>query len=307
MTKSQSPPQHRALVEQLADSARAKALVGLGFEFLMGQPVSRFVSPAQVLMHVREALQPTHVERVLLEHVRLFFDRDLERAGERNDCVEDYLTPEALKLFRHLAEQPVRLDRRFLEGIVEQEAMRHLLQVVVEETINRFVQMLKPGGSNGPFSKGLFAKLGAQMEGPLQRAATAFVSTSLDFLLKRLAQVLATPETEQQLGRLRREGLEHILGLRTRTLWRLAHQLPLDELLATVPGILGHNLARDEILGAIWADGVAALAKEGERLIGELVEPEVVARWRDLSLELGGPLLMEFASTQEFDAWLKGS
>ncbi|MFH2005287.1 MAG: hypothetical protein ABI333_01745 [bacterium] len=307
MTQSKSPPQQTALLAQLADETRAKRLVGLGFDFLMGQPVSRFVSPERVLTHVREALRPAHVERVLTEHVRGFLHRDLKRAGERNDRVLDYLTPEALTLFRHLAEQPVTLDRRFLEGLVEQDAMRHLLRVVVEETISRFVQMLKPGGSSGPFSKGLFAKLGAQMETQLQRAATAFVSTSLDFLLKRLAQVLATPETERQLGRLRREGFEHWLRLRTRTLWRLAHQLPLDELLAAVPGILRHNLAREEIQGAILAEAEAALQTEGERLVGALVEPGSVAQWRDLSVELGGPLLAEFAATEEVLDWLKGS
>jgi len=273
MTKSQTL-RHTALVDQLSDDTQAKLLVGLGFDFLMGQPVNRFVSPERVLAHVREALRPSHVERVLLEHVRPFFDRDLERAGVRNDRLEDYLTPEALTLFRHLAEQPVTLDRRFLEGFVEQEAVRHLLRVVVEETISRFVQMLKPGGSKGPFSKGLFAKLGAQMESQLQRAATAFVSTSLDFLLKRLAQVLATPETEQQLGRLRREGF---------------------------------NLARDEIQEAILAEAEAALLKEGKRLVGELVEPEAVARWRNQSLEIGGPLLAEFACTAELKAWLQES
>lgn len=291
---------------RLADAEDAGRLVGVGFDFLMTQPVSRFVTPSQVLEHIEAALRPTHVRRVVTEHLPAALERDRERARARGDRLEAYLTDEALEVFRRLAAEPVRLNPEILEGLVRQDAVRHLVRVMVEETLGRFVQMLKPAAANGSLGKGFFARLGAQMETQLSKAAAGFVASSLDFLLGRLAHVLATPETESQLGRLRAEGLDEALKLRTSTLWDLTQGLDPEEVLAVVPCLVEHNLARPEIRELILAEAAAALEVEGGRTLADLLEPDAVAAWRARCMEVAGALLTELVHTAPFEQWLAG-
>lgn len=293
-------------LDRLTDREDAARLVGVGFDFLMTQPVGRFVSPAQVVEHLEAALEPAQVSRVVQDHLQGALERESERARSRTDRLEAYLTPEALAILRRLAEAPVKLEPTFLEGLVKQDAVRHLVRVLVEETLGRFVQMLKPAVGNGPLGKGIFARLGAQMEAQLTRAAAGFVSTSLDFVLGRLVQVLATPETGQQLGRLRREGLDVALQLSTGDLWALAEGVDLSELLGLVPGLWAHNLARPEIRELILAEATVALELEGQRSLSELLEPGAVAHWRQRCVEVGAPLVGELVSNAAFAKWLSG-
>lgn len=302
-----SPPDAPTLAPQrLKDPDDAARLVGVGFDFLMAQPLGRFVTPAQVLEHLDAALEPAQVRRVVRDHLEAALEREAERARRRADPLEAYLTPEAQALLRRQAEAPVKLEPAFLEGLVKQDAVRHLVRALVEETLGRFVQMLKPATGNGPLAKGLFARLGAQMEAQLTRAAAGFVSHSLDFVLGRLVQVLATPETGQRLGRLRREGLDVALGLSTGDLWSLAEGLDLSEVLGLLPGLWAHNLARPEIREMILAEARAALEREGQRSLAEVLEPRAVAYWRQRCIEVGAPLLGELASAAAFEQWLSG-
>jgi len=293
-------------LERLTDPDDAGRLVGVGFDFLMRQPVSRFVTPAQVLRHIEAALRPAHVRRVVTEHLPAALERDRERARAREDRLEAYLTDEAVAVFRRLAAEPVRLQPELLAGLVKQDAVRHLVRVMVEETLGRFVQILKPATANGTLGKGFFARLGAQMEGQMGKAASGFVASSLDFLLGRLAHVLATPETESQLGRLRAEGFDAALKLRTSALWDLTEGLDLAEILAVVPGLVEHNLARPEIRRLILAEAAVALDVEGARTLAELLEPEAVNLWRARCVEMAGTMVAELALTVPFEQWWAG-
>jgi hypothetical protein len=289
---------------RLTDDEDVGRLVGVAFDFLMHQPVSRFVTAAQVLNHLELALRPAHVRRVMKEHLRQGLEREQERARAHQDRLGSYLTGEAREILLHLAARPVRLNPQLLEGIIGHDAVRHLVRVVVVETLGRFIQLLRPAAGTGPLGKGLFARLGAQMEVQLSKVAGGFVASSLDFLLGRLANVLATVETEEQLGRLRAEGIEAALQLRTSTLWDLSEDLDLEEILEVVPGLVEHNLGRPEVREAILAEAAAALEVEGERTLAELLEPEAVATWRADFVELAGPLLSELVGTGPFEQWL---
>lgn len=221
------------------------------------------------------------------------------------------MTEDATRVLRELLRQPVVLDRAFLSELVKQEAVRHLLRSIVEETVSRFVKALKPGGEGGLFGQlprgpgmGLLTKMAGQMEASVQRAASAFVSGSIEVMLGRLVHILSSPETAEQLGRLRAQGFDAVLPLHTRTLWKLTHQLPLDQLLALVPAQLAHNLSRAQVRETILAEAEAVLAVEGERPVSELVDEAALASARDQARELGPALLREFLESEAFRAWL---
>jgi hypothetical protein len=131
------------------------------------------------------------------------------------------------------------------------------------------------------------------------------VSTSLEVLLGRLVHILATPETAEQLGRLRLAGFEALLTMPTRTAWSLAHKVPIDEIFALVPNLVRHNLAREEIRRAVLAEVEAFLSEEGALSLGDLLGEEGAATWREIARERLPHLLGELVASDRFRAWLE--
>jgi hypothetical protein len=207
-----------------------------------------------------------------------------------------------LEVLRELTARPVRLDPTFLQGLVEQEAVRHLLRTVVEDSIHRFVQSFKTLGPAG--GRGLLGKFAAQVETQLQRAAALFVQSSMDQLLKLLARTLSTEDSARRLGRLNRAGFEALLKVESVDLLRAVHRLPLDDLLSLIPHVLLHNVQRAEIRRAILEEAAAVLAVEGTRTLAELLDEESGKAWRQTFVETGAPLLKEFMRSDQVTEWL---
>lgn len=300
------------LLSRLGRAETAAALADPLLDHLLAQPLSRFVEPEIVPGHLDAVGEAPLGDRALCQHLAAFCRRDQERAKVRGDRLGDYLTAEALALLRREAGKPLVLDRAFLESFVRQEAVRHLLGSVVEETLQRFVQALRPGGKNGLFGGlpkgpglGLLTKMAGQIEAQVQRAAAAFVGTSLEVLLGRLVHILTTPETAEQLGRLRLAGLEALLALPTLSAWNLVLKLPLDELLAEGPRLIRHNLAREELREAVRAEAEALLAAEGARPLGDLLGERGVAHWRETTRRILPTLIKELVGSPGFRAWLE--
>jgi len=98
--------------------------------------------------------------------------------------------------------------------------------------------------------------------------------------------------------------LDSVLPLHTRTLWKLAHQLPLDELLGLISPVISHNLARDELRQTVLDEARAVLEVEGPHPLSQLLDPDAVKTWRATITELGGPLLIELVASGPVQQWL---
>lgn len=310
MAEQKWPRAIQKLLKGLGDAEAAGALVGAGFDFALAQPVRTYVDPERLLGHLDRALDERVVEAYLRDHVRPFFDREAERAVARDDRVGDWLTAEAQAELRALAAKPVEFDRRFLEGLVKQDSVRHMLRSVIEETLDRFVQSFKQtmsslsGGRLG-MGKGLLGGITGQIEQQLQRAVGSFVGGSMNLMLERLVAILSSPETARQLGRSKLQAYDAAVKTPTRKVAKSALKAPLDDLLETVPGLIAHNLARPEVRVGIVAEVEAFLAIEGERPVGDLLADEdAVAALRGEVVEVAGPLLSAFAEDPGFLAWL---
>jgi hypothetical protein len=310
----------KKLLAALADPTQTEALVGLAFDFAMTRPVSTFVSPERILGHLDHALDEALTEAALRTHLRPALDRELERARRRDDRLGDWLTAEAKAELRALAARPVRLDRRFIEGLVKQEAISDLVRSVVEETLDRFLQTLKPGGSGGGvfgavgrsavgiasgFGKGLLGGLGAQMESQLKGAAASFIAGSMHSVMDRVVAILTSPETATKLARMNVAAFDKAMEKKTLDLAKAAMKLPVDDLLEVLPGLVAHNLARPDVRAGILEELEAALAIEGARTLGDVLETaRDLDAWRAEVIEVGAPLVREFAATPAFKAWL---
>jgi hypothetical protein len=314
MAEQKWPRAIQKLLKGLGDAEAAGALVGAGFDFALAQPVRTYVDPERLLGHLDRALDERVVEAYLRDHVRPFFDREAERAVARDDRVGDWLTAEAQAELRALAAKPVEFDRRFLEGLVKQDSVRHMLRSVIEETLDRFVQSVKQGlstvsggrlGGGKGLLGGITGGITGQFEQLLQRAVGSFVGGSMNLMLERLVAILSSPETARQLGRSKLQAYDAAVKTPTRKVAKSALKAPLDDLLETVPGLIAHNLARPEVRVGIVAEVEAFLAIEGERPVGDLLADEdAVAALRGEVVEVAGPLLSAFAEDPGFLAWL---
>jgi hypothetical protein len=310
----------KKLLAALADDTKTESLVGLAFDFTLEQPVQTFIEPELLLAHVDRALTEALTEAAIARHVRPFLEREQARAEARGDRVGDWLPAQAKETLRGLAGRPVRLERAFLEGLVEQEAVKHLVRSVVEETLDRFLQTLKPGGSGGGvlgamgrgavgfasgLGKGLLGGLGAQMEQQLKAAASAFIAGSMNVVMERVVTLLASPDTGVKLGRMNQTGFDEALKQKTGRVWAQAMKLPVDALLGVVPSIITHNLSRPEIRAGILDEVRAFIEVEGARTLREiLAEAGAVDAWREETIAKAAPLLRTFAASEPFRAWV---
>jgi hypothetical protein len=310
----------KKLLAALADPAQTEALVGLAFDFAMTRPISEFVRPEQVLAHLDHALAESLTETAIRAHLRPALDREVERARRRDDRIGDWLTAEAKAELRALAARPVKLDRRFIEGLVKQEAIADLVRSVVEETLDRFLQTLKPGGSGGGvfgavgrsavgiasgFGKGLLGGIGAQMESQLKGAAATFIAGSMHAVMDRVVAILTSPETGTKLARMNVSAFDKAMEKKTHEVAAAAMKLPVDDLLDVVPGLIAHNLARAEVRDGLLEEMRAALAIEGARTLGDvLTTSRDLDAWRAEVVEIGAPLVRSFTASPAFKAWV---
>jgi hypothetical protein len=314
-----SPRALTHLFQGFADPESAGALVGILFDFAIDQPVARYVEPEKVLGHVERALQPAFVERWVRDHLRPWLDRERTRAHARGDVVKDWLTPEAIAELRSFAARPVKLNKAFLEGLVKQDAVRHMLRGIVEETLDRFVTMMKPGGSGGglvgamgrgafgiagSLGKGVLGGISGQIESQLRGAIGGFLDSSMSFLLDRVVALASSPDTAARLGRMNLTGFDEALKVKTGRVADGVHQAPLDDLLGTLPELLAHNIARPELRDGLLDEVRAWLEVEGARTVRQILdEAGATQHWRDEIVAVGGPLLGDASATEAFRAW----
>ena len=311
------------LTKKLKDPDNAAALVDLLFHHVMAEPVDSLVDADVVLAHLDRAMDERITDRWVREHLTTFLERESARAEVRQDTVGDWLAAELQAELRALSMRPVQFNRRFLREVVQQDSVKHMVKKIVEETLNRFVTTLKPGGSGGGLigsvgrgafgfasraSKGILGQIGGQLESQLQSAATSFVQNSTAVMLDRIIVILTSPETAQHLGRSGAAAHDAIMKQKTSDVWRFVEKnLPLDDLLECLPGQCLHIMSRDDLRQGIRDEVAAFLAIEGKKKIGDLfADHDQMKTMNEEVVALATPLLMSFAQSDAFKTWSKG-
>jgi len=300
----------------------ASAFLGVAFDFALAQPVSTYILPERVLTYLDHGLDEPWLAQWTERHLRPFLDRERARAKERGDRVRDSMTAELQAELRALAAKPVELDPRLIERIVRQGSVRHMLRSVIQETLDRFVDTIRPGGKGGGIlgsvgrsafgfasraSKGILGAISSQLEAQLKAAVTGFVQSSMNLMLDRVVDIIRSPEMRRQMSRSGVALYDELVGTKTVDLWDfILARVDLDDLLEVIPGQLAHNLARPEIREGIVAEVAALLDLEGAHPLSALVEPQVLIELRADVIRVGTPLLSELARSPAFDAWLGG-
>lgn len=308
---------------QSALSARLAAdgpgLCRLAADFVLDRPVGAFVNPERLDFWLDHAFDEGALHAAVEAHVQGFVEREQARAKARGDRVRDWISPEAQAELRAFAARPVVFERATLERWVDQDAVRTILQSIVRETLDRFIDTVRPGGSGGGLvgavgrrtiglasraGRGLLGGLGGQVEELLRGAVSSFVSGSMGLMVDRFVGILMQPETQRQLGRLRLSAYEQAMKSETAVIFdQVAAEPALEDLLEALPGLLAHNLDRGEVRALIREEAQRWVEAEGARAIRDFLPAENIAALRDELAALVLPMVVEFVGSAGFAAW----
>ena len=297
-------------------------LCRLAADFVLDRPVAAFIHPARVDFWLDTAFDEGAVHAAVEAHVQGFVERERERARARGDTVRDWISAEAQAELRAFAARPVVFDRKTLERWVDQDAVRSIMQSIVRETLDRFVDTVKPGGSGGGLvgavgrrtigfasraGRGLLGGLGGQLEDLLRGAVKSFVGSSMGLMMDRMVTILMQPETQRQLGRLRLSTYERAIASETVKIFDQAAEEPaLEELIEVLPGLIAHNLERAGVRAIIRAEVTRWVEAEGERPIRSFLPAENIEALRDELAALVQPMVLAFVATDGFAVWADG-
>ena len=304
-------------------AADAETLCALAVDHVFATPLATFIHPDRVDLWLDHAFDEGLFRDAIERHARGFVAREGARAHERGDTLRDYLPAEAQAELRALAARPVRVERKTLERLVDQDAVREILRAMVQETLDRFVESARPGGTGGGLigavgrgaigiagraSRGLLGGIGSQIEDALRAGVGAFVSGSMGMLVERFITILMQPETGARLGRMRLSTYDRAMSATTASLWDAVatEDAAIGDLLETLPGVLAHNLDRPEVRAIVRAELHRFIEAEGERSLRDFLPAAHADLLRDEIATLAVPLIRGFAETPGFGRWLAG-
>lgn len=312
---------HAALLARL--DADADHLCALAVDHVFAQPLSTFLTAERVEFWVDHAFDEGALAALVEAHAVGFIEREQARAKARGDTLRDWISAEAQAELRALAARPVRFERRTLERYLADEAVVDIVRSMVRETLDRFVDTFKPGGSGGGVigavgrgafglagraSRGLLGGVGAQVQASLKAGVRTFVDGSMSALIERFIVILMQPETGARLGRMRLMAYDRAVAATTAATWDAiaTEQGAIDEVLETVAGLVAHNLERDGVRVIIREEVARFVEAEGGRSIGSLLPAANVEALRDEIAALAVPLVRGFAASEGFARWLAG-
>ncbi|MEE2788169.1 MAG: hypothetical protein VX589_12575 [Myxococcota bacterium] len=310
-----------SLSTRLQDPLQAHALTMLGLEYIFEQPLSALIDIDDVLESLDQAMDESWTEAWLKTHLRTMIARESSSAQARGDTMADWIAAELQAELRAMAMRPVRFDRDFLEHAVQQDAVRHMLQRIIEETLDRFVNTVKPGGRGGGLlgsvgrgafgfasraGRGILGQIGEQLEQQLRGAASLFVKSSTSVMLHRVVELMTHPETERHLGTSRLAAYEGFLAMSTHRLWHhIDESASTDDIISALPAQIAFILGKPEFRARIREEMSAYLTVEGARSLNALLgNPSHVAQIKTNLAANISPLIVGFAASDGFKAWL---
>lgn len=319
-------------VAALMTPAAQEALITLGFEFVITQPLTSWVKPRELVQQATSLFEPEHAGELINEHLPRALERLQERADALGETIKDWLTAEADMELRSASMRPIQLSPVKLHAWVHHELTAHVMRQLVQEILEQFIQTAKPGGQGGGLvgmasrgalgfaSKlasrasqgvggamgGVLQGMGDQVEAHLKSLVSDFIQSSMQGLLERLAVILSTPEAALKLGAARLELYEELLRQPLGALVRQTEGVELGEWAKLVPELIAFNLNREAVQEAFVTEAELMLEEHGARpLRSFLGSDEQVEQLRAEVTRTLTPQLSRFIESEGFLTWVQ--
>ena len=330
-TPSTSTPLPPA-IQALTSGPAQEALIALGFDFVISQPLSAWVHPKELVQQAVSLFEPEHAGDLIHEHLPRALSRLQERADALGETLHAWLTAEADMELRSASMRPIQLSPSQLHAWVHHDLTAHVMRQLVQEILEQFIQTAKPGGQGGGLmgmasrgalgfaSKlasrasqgvggamgGVLQGMGDQVEAHLKSLVSDFIQTSMQGLLERLALILSTPESALKLGSARLELYEELLKQPLGALVRQTEGVELSEWARLIPELVAFNLNREAVQEAFITEAELMLSEHGARpLRSFLGSDEQVSQLKaEVTLTLA-PHLNRLIESEGFVAWVQ--
>ncbi len=327
-----TPAASDLLLAALSSPAAARALVGVGFDFVVSRPVSSWVEPEEWVERAARLFDPEQAGDLIAEHLPRALERLRAQAKARGERLREWLTAELDAEFRAAAMRPLQLGPRQLRAVVHHEVTEHVMRELVREVLERFIAAAKPGGqgggligaasrgflgvasraASGVLQGGIAGALGEQLEGHLKGLVSGFIQSSMHALLERLALIMSAPEVAGQLGAARLELYEALVSRPLRDLAADAERAAgglLDgvdwlEWARLAPEVVAHNLSRESVREALVSELRAFVDEQGARPLSELCGPPArLAVLREEVMDALAPQVVAWAGSEGLRGW----
>jgi hypothetical protein len=309
------------------DDAKLAALIDVAFEYVCAQPFESVIDPAKVLPVLDDALA---AERTADFHGWIgvpLRERLIERAKKSAGKLAAWLPADVSAALDEQLARPVKLPRKAIDDAVASEQVREGVRQLVTETLDGFVNKAlaggeAQGGSSGGgglrgvlsfgaraaagVGKGLLGGIGEELQKQLQEKAKGFVDSSMAAAQKRLADRIASEETAKTLGKRRQKFFQKLLERSESEAgaW-VEKSVRWKDLDASLPKIVAHNLARQELREAIEGEVRAVFDQLAKESIGSLLDRAGVKQHaRDWARTRGLAMAKGLVETEAFKGWL---
>ena len=141
------------LLTVLRDEAASRALVGIAIDYVFELPLHRYLDLELLHDTVREAYQPEALKNVLLRVLPQGLERGRELSEQDISPLATWLTPELDAELRALTIKARPLKPERVKRWAHHPITRHITRAFVEETLERFIQRVKPGGEGGDWER----------------------------------------------------------------------------------------------------------------------------------------------------------
>ncbi len=215
MSPAKQPSSSHPLIDALHQEEATHRLLDLSLEHLLDLPIESWLDIEVFYESIQTVYQPQVAKQLLLEWLPRLIESssDLSELGGRP--LSGWLTPDLDAELRSLAARAKLLTASRIQEFVTHPLTHHITQAFVEETLQRFIQRVKPSGEGGGLlgvasrgalgwaskaSRGALSGIGEQLQGHLGSLTKDFVNASMSVLLEQLGQIIGTKEVAQRLA-----------------------------------------------------------------------------------------------------------
>ena len=308
------------LIAALSQEHSAQALVHLGFDYVIQQPLHTWIQPEEVLNRVSRYFDLEQTGQLLERHLPALIEQVQSTLKENGETVHHWMTAEIDMELRSWAIKPIFLRPQSLNRWVHHEVVEEVMKALIQDILERFIQIAKPGGqgggllgmaSRGAFgfanraSKGILGGISEQLEGHLKGLVSGFIQSSLHGILSQLVLIICAPELAPKLGKARLKLYEDLLKTPLADLMNQAQSVEMDEWSRLIPEWFDYHLNRPQVRSLVIEQMQNILDQEGHHPLHTFLgsAERVQAMKEEISQTLT-PHIQKLSQSPAFENWV---
>ena len=325
-------PLSKAIIEQLQNQEAdgpAGQLVDLAYDHLTALKVGELLDFDALAEDILTAIAGDGPGILLDRHAEPFLKFERERATQTGETLGSAVPGSVVTGIEERMNRRVTMPKGFGRDIVDPAFVRDLVTGSLTETLENFLTKLpiiggnegksSGGGSSGGLLGSIARKgakrlqdagsalsgIGAGLQESLKGQAREFAAQSADRLKQGIVDGFNSKDSRGALKAMRKRALDAVLNLKQADIHTMLDDPDLETQIEWAKAFLSHNLARQEIYDALKEQIVAALKRDEDRTLEEILKDaglDQIAkqRLRDHFL----PQINTFAGSKPFGKWL---